>query len=290
MLNMNLTSQSTGEGSKIKKNNGMTLNELKNTLDTEHLSIMVQKISSHIYINPPKTIWHLEVAQLFFENMGEKLGPIMIFATDPQDVIEIFSIQKIHFKSSKKSDGYIQGVSLKIGVNQGRIQLLIEKICKESPNNPNKPIIEIPTSTIDKSKKQSKSTNTSQKAFELQFVFEDNKLANVQILLSQLSMFIDYPDICEEFASLSMFNQMLSYQRSQIPIRLSESVFEKEIFEKTQNDLLKKKKQLALSKKSNPPALKFGPFMVHSSFALLIQLEKFGLHLVKDKIVIFTFD
>jgi len=285
-LSMNLTSQSTlAESSKTKKSQAMTLYQLKETLDRENFSLMIKRISSLTYLKPPKTIWNLEIVNFFIENLSYKSESVMFFATEHQEIIELFSIQRINFKTSPKSNnGYIQGINLKMNTNQGIIQLSIDKACKESRHSPNHPIIELPSS-VKTNKKSNKGSNPSQRAFEMQFVFEDNKLANIKISLSPLSLYIDTLGICEEFSSLSMFKQMLSYQKTEIPHKLVESIFEKEIFEKTQADLLKREKQIALNKQNNKSSSKFGPFAIHNSFKLLLQAEKISLHLVKDDIV-----
>ena len=263
------------------RDGGMTFAVLKRKLDIHKISVLIDKISYTISINPPQIGWKFELDQLWIDNIDEKYGPIMVLDDVNRDraTKTLFYIKNIRFQASQQSGAIIENVALKLNEEQSLLTFSIDKFNCKSLATSDQLIVEFPAM---------KDPQNPKKALNMQLKFSrESLLSDIEVILNPLNLNIDKEDVVQELSVSAMLNEKLSYERGEIPRVLSTYVFERNVFEKVQHDLAKriKEKSIGSKQKKSSTQTKFGPFKSEETFQLHLVAEHIQLNCIKDKLV-----
>lgn len=269
------------------KRKAMTLEGLKADIDRENTSFILNKMVCKAMINPPLNIWYFEIDQCQCENLHDRQSSQNPLHLDPQKPLDLFSIQKITFRSTAKASAAIVDAKLRFYEVQGELAFSIRTVHYESPTSPKEPMIEIPAK--DGRPSLEKPTGKSKKAIKVRFIYKDGLLFNVNVSFAPMRLHLSKLDLSEELTSVAMVKNVFGREKSSIPHLLSTKVFDPIIFDKIQNSITKKSKAKGPQYQGEGQA-KAGPLSVHTLFFFSILAERITVHCVKDHQVFATFE
>lgn len=244
--------------------------DLYNTLHSEKIQIIINRIKAQADVKPPMNVWDIELKNLIFENFGHLSNKLSFNSDDlynSEDGATLFSIKSISFSSTLKFQGLIHDINLKYYEKVRVFDFSISTIKYRSIEDILSSIIEIPRREDDA---------IGKKAFQVEYIFQDNLLSKVKISAAPTKISLSRADLSTELSSLIIFGTLLSAESKDLPRLLANLSFERFAFEKASSELLNQK-----------PTLKpVEDFSVTNKFTNILTTDTFILNIIAERITI----
>ena len=197
---------------------------------------------------------------------------------------DFFSIDRIDLRTTSKSQGYIDQIKATYYEAENQIHFHIKKIYHNCPTKPESHLICIPSvSTADE--------NNRGEAVRAQLIFEENTIANIDVVVAPINIYLSDVDLTESLLSLKIISSFLNQEKTEAANILKYNFFEKGLFEQIHKEvLLEKEMKLKQSQLTKSQSTSLGPFTTDKDALLAIFMEKLTIKWAKLHTVLFLQD
>lgn len=256
---------------------GMTLSSVDNMIETEDISVLIEKISFLIKIKPPQIVWFFEVNNVCFETAKKIQGGTRNELSDEQ-IWELFSISHINVSLTSSSSGTIRNILLRYHKDAQQIRFSIENVHHSCPSRTDHSLIRIPSNSA---------VSEEKRALKAWLIFNDGVLSNVNVTIASIGIYVSKILLTEELCGIDVYNTLFLLEKGNLPELLANTVFQKVIFDEIEQTVLKSHRE-----KETPSHLPItrgphlGPFEAEEDAGIIISVENANAKLLTDNHVV----
>ena len=254
---------------------------IKTKLQSENICVIVEK--GHFIVDPKVSgkSFNLQFNQLILQNYNKNRNIINNLAAMGLSAWDFFSIDRIDLRTTSKSQGYIDRIKLTYYEVENQIHFHIKKIYHNCPTKPDSHLISIPF--VPTAKEHNKG-----EAIRAQLIFEENTIANIDIVVAPIDIYLSDVDLTESLLSFKIISSFLNQEKKEAANILKYNFFERGLFEQIHKDvLLEKQMKLRRSQLVKGQSTSLGPFATDKDALLAILMEKLTITWAKLHTVIF---
>jgi len=258
----------------------MAIDAIQKTLRTMNLSLAIDKINFSVDCDVPNHRIGLEINKVFFENSHNQKNILDRTAMFKRPVWDLFSIESIRVQTSVKGFGLFEKINLRYHEFSKELKFTINKIYYNCPSKLQESLLSIPKVFMAKNPK------INPKALDICFVFKNKLLSAVNIIVSPVDLYLSDVDLIESLSSLTLLNAYQNQVKAETTQVLGDTVFERHLFDRIQNDLIELQKILPKKiKRQNPKKPKFGPFVADPNMLIAVLMENLSIKFAKGHTV-----
>jgi len=261
-----------------------TIDALQKTLRTMNLSLIIDKINFSVDCDVPNHKIGLEINKVSFENSHNQKNILDRTAMFKRPTWDLFSIENIRVQTSVKGFGLFEKINLKYHEFSKELKFSINKIYYNCPSKLQESLLSIPKVYMIKNPK------INPKALDVCFVFKNKFLTAVNIIISPVDLYLSDVDLIEGLSSLTLLNAYQKQVKAETTQVLGDTVFERHLFDRIQNDLAELQRIMPKKiRRRNPKKPKLGPFVADPNMLIAVLAEDLSIKFAKDHtVIVFT--